>query len=200
MKIKYIRERIKEILCVNPSMDERIHALREWGMIVGEDCYLAPDAEIESPWATHVKLGDRVTLARGVRFISHDACLWRSMGASRIGVIEVDDDVFIGAFSIVLPNIRIGKGAIVAAGSVVTKDVPEGLLVGGNPARVIQSVLALQEKVRTRMATAPTFGEEYRVKCGGTVEMRRQMRSAMPDGDGYILSVDALDQLGKRSI
>lgn len=46
--------------------------------------------------------------------------------------------VWIGGNSIILPGVTIGQGAIIAAGSVVTKDVPEGALVGGNPARVLK--------------------------------------------------------------
>lgn len=51
----------------------------------------------------------------------------------------IEDDVWIGARSIILPGRRIGKGAIVAAGSVVTKDVEPYVIVGGNPARFIRA-------------------------------------------------------------
>ena len=54
--------------------------------------------------------------------------------------INVGDKVWIGAGSIILPGVTIGDGAMVAAGSVVTKDVPSRAVVGGNPARVIGSV------------------------------------------------------------
>ena len=54
-----------------------------------------------------------------------------------MGCIEVMDNVFIGANSIIMPNVRIGLNAIVAAGSVVTKDVGEGVIVAGVTARVI---------------------------------------------------------------
>jgi maltose O-acetyltransferase len=50
----------------------------------------------------------------------------------------IEDDVWIGARSIILPGRRVGRGAIVAAGSVVTKDVPEYAIVGGNPAKLIK--------------------------------------------------------------
>ena len=56
------------------------------------------------------------------------------------GSILVEDKVWIGAGAIILPGVSIGAGAMVAAGSVVTKDVPARMVVGGNPARVIKSV------------------------------------------------------------
>jgi maltose O-acetyltransferase len=50
----------------------------------------------------------------------------------------VIDDVWIGGHVIILPGVHIGKGAIVGAGAVVTKDVPEYAIVGGSPAKVIK--------------------------------------------------------------
>ena len=53
-------------------------------------------------------------------------------------IITIHDDVWIGANSVVLPGITIGAGAVVAAGSIVTKDVEENAIVAGNPARLIR--------------------------------------------------------------
>jgi maltose O-acetyltransferase len=52
--------------------------------------------------------------------------------------IVIDDDVWIGGHVIVLPGVHVGTGAILAAGAVVTKDVPDYAIVGGNPAKVIK--------------------------------------------------------------
>lgn len=54
------------------------------------------------------------------------------------GPIIVEDDVWIGARSLILSGVKIGKGAIIAAGSVVTKNVPPYSIVGGNPAKIIR--------------------------------------------------------------
>lgn len=54
--------------------------------------------------------------------------------------VIIEDDVFIGARSIVLKGVRIGKGAVVGAGSVVSRDVPAGAIVAGNPAEIVGSV------------------------------------------------------------
>lgn len=54
--------------------------------------------------------------------------------------IEIEDDVWIGSNSVILKGITIGEGAVVAAGSVVTKDVPANVVVGGNPAKVLRKI------------------------------------------------------------
>jgi len=67
-------------------------------------------------------------------------------GTVLAGVIEppsaspvvVEDDVVIGANAVVIEGVRIGKGSVVAAGAVVTEDVPEGVVVGGTPARILK--------------------------------------------------------------
>jgi len=68
-------------------------------------------------------------------------------GAVIAGVLEppsatpviIEDDVLVGANAVVLEGVRVGKGSVVAAGSVVTEDVPEGVVVGGTPARILKA-------------------------------------------------------------
>lgn len=60
--------------------------------------------------------------------------------------IEIFDNVFIGAKAIIMGDVKIGPTAIVAAGSVVTKDVPPNSVVGGNPARVISDMDSFVKK------------------------------------------------------
>lgn len=100
-----------------------------------------------------IKIHNNVTIASGARFIPHDAIhtVFNKDGLGgqyqiHLGCIEVFDNCFIGTGAIILSNVKIGPNAIVAAGAVVTKDVPEGTIVGGNPARVIGSYFELRDK------------------------------------------------------
>ena len=62
----------------------------------------------------------------------------------------IEDDVMIGANSVILEGVKIGSGSVVAAGSVVTKDVPEGVVVAGSPAKIIKNVDE-QTKYKTKL-------------------------------------------------
>lgn len=99
-----------------------------------------------------VKIHNNVKIAAGVSFYEHDAInqVFRDMkdGVNyrrHMSSIEIMDNVFIGAHSIIVGDVKIGPNAIIGAGSVVTKDVPEGVIVAGNPAVIIGSFESLHK-------------------------------------------------------
>jgi acetyltransferase-like isoleucine patch superfamily enzyme len=92
----------------------------------------------------YVEIGNNVQMATCTVF-GHDgsvAMLNRAYGVSldSVGAVRLKDNVFIGHNSIIMPNVTIGPNAIVAAGALVTRDVPEGKIVSGVPAKVVGSV------------------------------------------------------------
>lgn len=101
-----------------------------------------------------IRFHNNVRIASGVTFVTHDNIhyLLRNKYKSRqflekIGCIEIMDNVFIGSNCQIMYDVRIGPNAIVAAGSVVTKDVPENSIVAGVPAKVIGSFDKYVEKI-----------------------------------------------------
>ena len=103
--------------------------------------------------AEYIKFHDNVSVASGVTFICHDVMqkVFNNLDPDKqikkkYGCIEVMENVFIGSNSTILYDVRIGPNAVVAAGSVVTKDVPPGTVVAGVPARVIGKFEDLYEK------------------------------------------------------
>lgn len=101
----------------------------EEGVVVGDDCKIKPHVYIPSG----VILEDRVFIGPNVTFTNdkypHVKGEWKLLNT------VIEQDVSIGAHSVILPGIRIGRNAVLGAGSVVTTDVPAGVTVCGNPAR-----------------------------------------------------------------
>ena len=106
--------------------------------------------------AQSIEIGDDVLVSWGVTIVDHnshaisfsersqDVVNWR-LGKKdwtnvKIAPIKISNKVWIGFDSIILKGVTIGEGAIVGAGSVVTKDVPAWTIVAGNPARVIREI------------------------------------------------------------
>lgn len=113
---------------------------------MGENCYYHTRDIPAEPYL--LSIHNNVRVAANVRFITHDTIslvidgipsYYDEHGRMKyyIGNIEVFDNVMIGANSTILYDVKIGPNAIVAAGSVVTKNVPPNSVVGGNPAKVI---------------------------------------------------------------
>jgi NDP-sugar pyrophosphorylase family protein len=87
-----------------------------------------------------VEIGPGFISAPGSIILSHDASTIIHCGKSRVERTIIGKNVFLGANSVVLPGVKIGDNAIIGAGAVVTKDVPENCVAVGNPARVATTV------------------------------------------------------------
>jgi len=103
--------------------------------------------------AKRLKIHNNVAIAAGVEFTLHDIIhfVYNGEEGKKVfeeyrGCIEIFENVFIGAGTRILPNVRIGANSIIAAGSLITKDVPENSIVGGVPAKVIGKYEDLKNK------------------------------------------------------
>lgn len=112
------------------------------GLVVGDRSSIASDCFIGC--SGEIRIGDDVMLGPAVRVYSENHVFARTdvtikeQGVER-GVTVIEDNCWIGSNTIVLSNVRIGAGSVVAGGSVVTKDIPAGSVAAGNPARVIRT-------------------------------------------------------------
>lgn len=85
-----------------------------------------------------VMMGPEVIILTGEHEFGSADIPIRMQGNRPVQPVFIDDDVWVGTRSIILPGLRIGKGSIIGAGSIVTKDVPAYSIVAGNPARLIR--------------------------------------------------------------
>ena len=113
---------------------------RHIGVHIGNNCMIGTREWSNEPYL--ISIGNNVQIARNVNFYTHGGanCI-RKMDPSFdvFGKIVVEDWAYVGSGSHILPGVTIGEGALVAAGSVVTKSVPPHSVVAGNPARVISA-------------------------------------------------------------
>ena len=91
-----------------------------------------------------VSIGNQVTTSHNVDFITHDGGVrvarHKHPGAYLYGRIHVADNCFLGARCILLPGARVGAGSVIGSGSIVTGEIPAGVVAVGAPARPIKSV------------------------------------------------------------
>ena len=125
-------------------------------IVIGENCYIGDHTRIRS--GESITIGDNVLISHNVNIVdttAHEidyierAESYISLtkfghpldkGSVLTSPIIIEDYVWINFNVIILKGVRIGKGAIIASGSVVTKDVPSFVLVGGNPAKIIRKL------------------------------------------------------------
>jgi acetyltransferase-like isoleucine patch superfamily enzyme len=104
-----------------------------WGMDIHPTVEFSSSAYFDRTYPRGIHIAEQSYIAVGALILAHDTTR-RLYAHTHIG-----RHCFIGARSIILPGVTIGDGSVVAAGAVVTKDVPPGSIVAGNPAQVIRS-------------------------------------------------------------
>jgi len=158
-RLRGFRNRILQMLArVVPGATTARVRLNRWrGVNIGEDVWIGYDSIIETSHPHLVTIRDRAAIGIRATIIAHNR--------EQQGVL-IEEDVVLGPGVIVLPNVTIGRGAIVTAGSVVTKSVPPRTMMQGNPAQAIARVevplglgVSVKEFAKGLRSVAPTSSQ-----------------------------------------
>jgi maltose O-acetyltransferase len=142
------------------QQEERRHLLRDLFRAGGETVWMQPPFFCD--YGSNIELGERVFF--NFNCVVLDVCPVRIGSFTLFGPavqiltpmhplnaelrrreefgkpVEIGSDVWVGAGALILPGVRVGSRAVIGAGSVVTRDIPEGVFTAGNPCRVIRAI------------------------------------------------------------
>lgn len=146
--LRKVCQRVRLLLA---NQQQYIDILREKGVQIGENCEIYKGVF----WGSEpylISIGNHVRITKDVKFITHDGGVWifrerEAPDKDLIGRIRVGDNVHIGMNSIIMPGVTIGNNVVVGCGAVVTKDIPDNVIVAGVPAKVIKTSDAYLQKV-----------------------------------------------------
>lgn len=171
---------IRSIKTLRKSLN--LWRLRRAGLTIGSNCSFAglPDFGSE-PYL--ISIGNNVAMAGDISFLTHDGGTQVFNRAERYrhvikyGRIHILDNCVIGERVLILPGVTIGPTSVVAAGSVVTRNIPAGVLASGNPARPVMTTLQYAE---WSLAATPDYNlQEYHCDKKKFL-MKFPMRGASP--------------------
>ncbi len=159
---------------------ERTDILKQLLGAMGENCYIKPTFQCD--YGSNIYLGDHfyancdcvfldvapITIGRDA-YLAPRVCLYTAGHPTTPEVrnadlefglpITIGDSVWIGGNAVILPGVTIGSGTIIAAGSVVTRDIPSNVIAGGNPCKILRP---LTDADRTKWEDQRRLYEESR--------------------------------------
>lgn len=140
-----------------------INSLIQKGMVVGKNVSFVDTCFLDSAHCFLITIEDNCTFAPSVTILAHDASTKIHLGYTKLGKVTIKENTFIGHSAMIMPGVTIGRNVIVAAGSIVTKDVPDGVVVAGNPAKFLITVDEYLAKIRADVEGGDkvVFGREY---------------------------------------
>lgn len=131
--------------CIWPSV--RMFLFKISGVAIGRNAFVNMDVKFIDNWKKNlIELEDGVSISPFVAFVAeahpNNSYIGKRYAVAKTGRILIKNGAWIGANAVILPGVTVGKGAIIGAGSVVTKDVKDEDVVCGVPAKSIGSVSA----------------------------------------------------------
>ena len=159
--IRLVESQFFKLKLRRASAHERAELMRDKFYYLGKNVELYTINFGTEPYL--VSIHDNVIVASGVNFVNHDVSVFnvaRLLGLRRgdidkVGSIELFENCFIGTSTILMPNCSVGKNSVIAAGSIVTKHVPDNEVWGGIPAKFIMTIAEYAKRLQGKSSVFP---------------------------------------------
>lgn len=160
--------------------------LKKRGLKVGSNFNMQDGCFIDPTHCWLISIGNNVTLAPNVKIFAHDASTKNILKYTRIGLVHIGNDVFIGAGAILLPGLSIGNSVIIGAGSVVTKNIPNNSVAAGNPAVIIGNTSDFLKRNEKLIKIMPKYDITWTFNGRISKSKKESMIKALKLGIGYV--------------
>jgi maltose O-acetyltransferase len=141
------------------------------GLVLGDNVELNDGFFLDPSHCFLITIEDGVTFGPNVQVFAHDASCLRSLGKTRIGLVRLRRNCFIGGSTVILPGVTVGENSIIGANSTVSRSVPANQVWAGSPATKIMSVADYVAMLAMRRG--PDFLEEsYRMESLTTLRRK----------------------------
>lgn len=182
----YIKQQIKEIL-YRLRGDYTTEKLIRMGMRVGKNFKRLHGVILDPSHCWLITIGDDVTMAPRVHVLAHDASTKNNLGYTKIGRVDIGNNVFIGAESVILPNVTIGDNVVVGANSTVSKSIPSNSVYAGSPVKFICGFEEFINRNKLIMQERPCYDENFTTRASVNEEKKQQMIKELADGVGFVV-------------
>lgn len=125
-----------------PFNEVRIWCHKKRGVAIGQGVFIGLQVIIDRAYPHYITLEDHVMIAGGNHLLAHSRApeYYKGKLLSYVAPITIKKYAWLGINSIILPNVTVGEGTVVTAGSVVTDNLPSGVIARGNPAQIIREL------------------------------------------------------------
>lgn len=174
---------IKKFLHPQKNMDY----LLAHGLKIGNNFHSFSEYAFDANWPWLISVGDNVTFSTNVTVLAHDASPAMFKMPTKLGIVRIGNNVFVGTGTIILCNTRIGNNVVIGAGSIVSGDIPDNSVVAGTPAKIVCTIDEFCEKHQENLKTHPFFTQRrWDDWKNATPDEWDEMRRALSDTFGYI--------------
>lgn len=164
----------------NLHIISEVRYYQKCGIKIGKNCRFYHN-NIDEGHGYLIEIGDNCIITNSI-ILAHDASTKIYTGKTKVGLVKIGNNCFIGMNSIILPNVKIGDNCIIGAGAIVTKDVESNSVVAGNPAKRVMSTDEFIKKHKDNMKKYPVFDVSWKKK---SVEQKVKEKNELCECFGY---------------